>query len=199
LGPIGVVIVEKIAAASGAVTKPIGTIVNAWAEVQAGKIKAVGEVEIQAVKSRAIERLLYEQVSDQKNLESIYGKTYRLLESDPEVNPETIQLMDNDWVRFHSDRARLVSDDQMQFLWAKIFAEVGFAKTMPEFRTITSYDQPRITGSTRPCSNASPRRASGKSSRDGSYQYWYDLAGGRKYWRMDNDLAKSVVINRARA
>jgi hypothetical protein len=123
LGPIGVASIEKVSAGIGAVTKPIGAIANAWADIQAGKIKAVGEIEIQTAQRRAIERLLGETMSHQNNLESIYGKTYALLENDPDVTPELIGQIQDDWVSFHSARARLVSDQEMQQVWARIFAE----------------------------------------------------------------------------
>jgi hypothetical protein len=123
LGPVGVALIEKLSAAIGMAYKPIGTIMDAWSEVQAGKIKAVGEIEIQAAQRRAFERLLCETMTEQKHLESIYGKTYALLENDPDVDAETIGQMDNDWIVFHSIRARRVSDEDMQSVWAKIFAE----------------------------------------------------------------------------
>ena len=123
LGPIAVAFIEKLSAGIAAVTKPIGTIANAWADVQAGKIKAVGEIEIEAAQRRAIERHLGETMSHQNNLGSIYGKTYALLENDPDVTPESIRQIEDDWVSFHSARARWVSDQEMQQVWARIFAE----------------------------------------------------------------------------
>jgi hypothetical protein len=62
-------------------------------------------------------------MSHQNNLESIYGKTYALLENDPDVTPESIGQIEDDWVSFHSARARWVSDQEMQRVWARIFAE----------------------------------------------------------------------------
>src|SRR5271165_4370287 len=87
LGPIAVAFIEKLSAGIAAVTKPIGTIANAWADVQAGKIKAVGEIEIEAAQRRAIERHLGETMSHQNNLGSIYGKTTALLKNAPIVLP----------------------------------------------------------------------------------------------------------------
>jgi hypothetical protein len=74
-----------------------------------------------------------------------------------------------------------------------------FAKTMPE---IPHYYVVRLAEN-----NQEYEALFDRIAREGvweefkkrSYQYWYDPAGGWKYWRMDNDLAKSVVINRSRA
>jgi hypothetical protein len=123
LGPVGVALIEKISAAGGALTKPLRTIADAWAEVEANKIKTVGEIRIQAAEQRAIERLLCETIKEHKNLGSIYGKLYALVENDPEIKPETIREIDDDWITFYSARARRVSDEDMQHVWARIFKE----------------------------------------------------------------------------
>jgi hypothetical protein len=75
LAPIGVALVEKICVAIGAISKPHRTIRDAEAELEAEKIKAVGQIEIQAARRRAVERLLSETMTEQEYLESIYGKT----------------------------------------------------------------------------------------------------------------------------
>jgi Protein of unknown function (DUF2806) len=72
------------------------------------------------VRRRAVERLLAEETRKQRNLEAIYGKTILLLE--PSTDPETINQIDEDWIFFHSEKARLVSDQEMQSLWARILA-----------------------------------------------------------------------------
>jgi hypothetical protein len=60
-------LIEKVSAGIAALTKPIGTIANAFADVQAGKIKAVGEIQIKAKRLR-----LY---ADEKELlDSIYAR-----------------------------------------------------------------------------------------------------------------------------
>jgi hypothetical protein len=70
LGPVGAALIEKISAGAAEFTKPARTIVNAWADVKAGEIKAVGEIKLQAAQRRAIERELGEAMAHQKNLES---------------------------------------------------------------------------------------------------------------------------------
>jgi hypothetical protein len=152
LSPVGVALVNKVSAAIGTLYKPFGAIADAWSEVQAGKLKAVGEIEIQASQRRAVERLLCETMMEQKHLESIFGKTCALLESDPDADAETIGQMDNDRVVFHSVRARRVSDDDMQSVWAKIFAEEAkkpgsFSKrTMAFIETLETWIENLATG-----------------------------------------------------
>lgn len=120
LGPAAKTLVEKISDAVGAGWQPLGRIWNAWADVKVDEIKAEGEVKVDATRRRAIERVIAEETRKQENLEAMYGKTFAFLEAS--TDPETIRSLDNDWLVYHSEKARLVSDDEMQFLWAKILA-----------------------------------------------------------------------------
>jgi hypothetical protein len=133
-GPAVHALIEKIAGGASKFYAPIDTIFHAWAGVQADKIKAVGEIETESVRRRAIERLLAEEARKQRNLEAIYGKTFSLL--DPSTEPETI--LDEDWIFLHSENARLISDQDMQSLWARILAREAekpgsFSKRTLEF------------------------------------------------------------------
>jgi hypothetical protein len=129
LGPVAKALVEKIASGTGRLYAPLEAIIQAYAEVQIKKIEARGQVEIEGVRKRAIERLAAEETKKQQNLEAIYGKTFELLE--PGIEPETISRMDEDWIVFHSEKARLVSDEEMQTLWARVMA--GEAKAPGSF------------------------------------------------------------------
>jgi Protein of unknown function (DUF2806) len=120
LGPAAQALVEKIAAGIGRLYEPLGAIIQAHADVHIAKTKVKGEVEVEGVRRRAFERLAAEETKKQQNLEAIYGKTFQLLE--PGLNPATIERMDDDWIVFHSEKARLVSDDEMQTLWARVMA-----------------------------------------------------------------------------
>lgn len=123
LGPVGVALIEKLAAAVGVFGKPLGTVLQAHADAEAARIQAVGQVtaEAAALQRRAAERLTFEAIRNQHNLESIYGKTVAMLE--PGIDPENVERLDDDWLSFHSERARLFSDDDMQTLFAKTLAE----------------------------------------------------------------------------
>jgi hypothetical protein len=121
LGPAAKALVEKIACATGTLYAPLGTFLEAAADVSAAKIKAEGETEIELVRRRGLQRLAAEETRKQINLEAIYGKTFQIcLESG--VGSATIEQMDDDWIVSHSEKARLVSDTYMQTLWARILA-----------------------------------------------------------------------------
>jgi hypothetical protein len=119
-GPAAQALIDKIAGGASRFYAPFDTIIQAWAGVQADKIKTAGEIETESVRRRAVERLLAEETRKQRNLEAIYRKTFLLLE--PSTDPETINQIDEDWIFFHSEKARLVSDQEMQSLWARILA-----------------------------------------------------------------------------
>jgi hypothetical protein len=120
LGPAANTLVEKIASATGTLYAPLRTIIQALADVTADKIRAKGEIEVELVRRRALERLAAEETKKQSNLEAIYGQTFQLLDS--ETDSANIEQMDDDWIVFHSEKARLVSDKEMQTLWARVMA-----------------------------------------------------------------------------
>jgi hypothetical protein len=121
LGPAGKALVEKIASATGTLYAPLGTILQAAADVSADKIKAEGETELELVRSRGLQRLAAEETKKQINLEAIYGKTFQICFASG-VDSATIAQMDDDWIVSHSEKARLVSDPEMQTLWARVMA-----------------------------------------------------------------------------
>jgi hypothetical protein len=134
LGPAAKALVEKIASATGTLYAPLETIFQALADMTANKIKTKGEIEIAEVRRRALERLVAEEIRKQNNLESIYGQTYQLL--DPEVSGTTIERMDEDWIVYHSEKARLVSGKEMQTLWARVMANEAEAPGSYSKRTL---------------------------------------------------------------
>jgi hypothetical protein len=121
LGPAAKALVEKIASATGTLYAPLGTILQAAADVSADKIKAEGETEVELVRRRGLERLAAEETKKQNNLEAIHGKTFQIC-LELGVGSATIEQMDEDWIVFHSEKARLVSDKEMQTLWARVMA-----------------------------------------------------------------------------
>jgi Protein of unknown function (DUF2806) len=121
LGPAAKALVEKIASATGTLYAPLGTVFQALADVTADKIRTEGEIEVERVRRRALERLAAEETRKQNNLEAIYGQTCQLLGS--QVSGATIEQMDEDWIVYHSEKARLVSDKEMQTLWARVMAD----------------------------------------------------------------------------
>ena len=66
---------------------------------------------------RAEQRRIEEEAKHQKNMEDITAKAAPHLDED--ANPDA---MDDDWVANLFDKCRIVSDDEMQGLWARVLA-----------------------------------------------------------------------------
>ena len=109
--------IEKISDAVGGIAKPYQIIRVAKAEVEAAKIKALGDIKIQELQERALIRFAVEETNKQANMESIAYKALKGLTEDAQPDQ-----MDNDWITDFFDKSRLISDEQMQELWAKILA-----------------------------------------------------------------------------
>lgn len=89
----------------------------AQAEADAAKIREESALEIRAMRERADRRADEENLRHQQNMETIAGKATDHLNDD--ANPEAV---DEDWFASFFDKARLVSDDQIQDVWARILA-----------------------------------------------------------------------------
>lgn len=110
-------LVEKISDAIGGIARPWQIVRVAEAEAKAEKIQAVTQVEITKLQRRAMVRFLAEEAKRQNNIESITAKA--LPEVSPEAKPET---MEDDWIANFFDRCRLISDEEMQSLWARVLS-----------------------------------------------------------------------------
>ena len=104
----------------------------AEAEAKANRIRAISEaeteIEVAGLRHRAAERFIYEEMKMQSNMEDITQKAIPRLTDNAE--PEKIE---DDWITNFYDKNRIVSDDQMQDLWAKILA--GEANNPGSFST----------------------------------------------------------------
>ncbi len=114
----GIKIIEKISDAIGGFFRPHQMKRVAHAESEIALQKAEIEIQIEDLKRRTIDRRLAEDMKQQQNIEGIIRKSLPHVksESDP-------QKMDDDWIAHFFDKSRLVSDEEMQLLWAKILAE----------------------------------------------------------------------------
>jgi hypothetical protein len=92
-------------------------IVKAKAEAEADIIKAKGEIEITELYRRTLGRFFEEEVIRQENMEKITMKALPHLED--ESDPSKMQ---DDWVTHFFDKSRIVSDDEMQEVWARVLA-----------------------------------------------------------------------------
>ena len=88
----------------------------ARAEQKVALIKVQTELET-AIKQRALERFILEESKKQENIEEITRKA--IPDLNQSAQPES---MENDWIANFFDKSRLISDDDMQNLWAKVLA-----------------------------------------------------------------------------
>ena len=110
-------LIEKISDAVGGIAKPWQIVRVARAEVKAETIRAKGRIQISEMEERALLRMVREEGKKQENIENITAKAIANLSSD--AKPENIE---NDWISHFFDRCRLISDEEMQSLWANILA-----------------------------------------------------------------------------
>lgn len=117
LSKIGELFIEKISDGIGGFARPWQIKRIAQAEAEAAKIHALAEIERDELKRRALTRFVAEEMNKQSNIESITGKAAGDLPED--ARP---QDMENDWIANFFDRCKLISDAEMQSLWARVLA-----------------------------------------------------------------------------
>lgn len=110
-------LIEKISEGIGGAFKPSQIRRVAIAEADADKIKAVSKIETTELEQRAMQRFMREEAKMQKNMESITIQSLPQLEED--AKPEKIE---EDWMAYFFNKCRLVSDEEMQKIWARILA-----------------------------------------------------------------------------
>ncbi len=112
-----VVLIEKVSDAVGGIYKPYQIKRVAKAENEAAMFRAEAETQITDLQRRAAHRWLREEEIHQKNMEEITAQAIILLKDD--VDPVA---MENDWIANFFAKARIVSDSEIQELWARILA-----------------------------------------------------------------------------
>ena len=114
-------LVTKIANSFGRHFDPSQRVRMAEAEAQADRILRVSaaetDIEVDELRQRAATRFANEEMTKQINMEDIIEKALPGL--DDNANPEA---MENDWIMNFFDKCRMVSDDDMQQIWAGILA-----------------------------------------------------------------------------
>ena len=111
------VLIEKISNAVGTLWEPKQIRRIAQAEADAAMILVKGEIEIDEVRRRAVQRFVEEETRKQLNMESIVNKAIQ----DVDPNAPTGDVED-DWITNFFDKCRSVSDDDMQGLWSRILS-----------------------------------------------------------------------------
>jgi len=127
------VLIEKIAALFGGFFEPYQIKRIAKAEAEAEKIKAVAEIEITDLHRRAIARFIAEEATKQTNIESITALA--LPELNDDARPGDIE---DDWLLNFFDKSKLISDEEMQHLWAKVLAGEANAPGQYSKRTVNA-------------------------------------------------------------
>jgi len=110
-------LIKKVSSAIGGVFEPWQIKRVAKAETEANLIKAKSEIEITDLHRRAMHRFVEEEANRQENMEEITKKSIPHLKQ--ESKPEQ---MEDDWVTNFFDKSRIISDDEMQTLWAQVLA-----------------------------------------------------------------------------
>ncbi len=110
-------LIEKVSDAVGGIAKPWQTERVAKAEAKAEIIKAQTQVEISEIEKRGLQRLAREEGRKQENIESITAQAAQRLS--PDANPDQI---DTDWLTYFFERAKLISDVEMQTFWSNLLA-----------------------------------------------------------------------------
>lgn len=111
------VLIEKISDAVGGYFRPYQVRRMARAEADAEEIHALAELEIGDLQRRALQRFVAEEARKQDNIEAIASQALPGVEED--ARPDDV---DDDWITNFFEKARLISDEEMQQLWAKILA-----------------------------------------------------------------------------
>jgi len=110
-------LIKKVSSAVGGIFEPWQIKRVAKAEAEASLIKANAEIEITDLHRRAMHRFVEEEANRQENMEAITEKAIPKLENSSDPNK-----MENDWVTNFFDKSRIVSDSEMQELWASVLA-----------------------------------------------------------------------------
>ncbi|MBA7591763.1 hypothetical protein ES708_33926 [subsurface metagenome] len=126
-------LINKISDAVGGLYKPYQIRRVAKAEAEAEIIKEQAQIKITNLQRRALARFVSEEAKKQENIESITEKAIPQL--DDSSNP---QNMENDWIANFFDKCRIVSDEEMQVLWAKVLASEANSPGTYSKRTVNS-------------------------------------------------------------
>ena len=112
-------LVDKISNACGIFYEPIRKVRQAKAKVEVKKIQALGDIELSEIQQRAMNRIIHEETIKQENIENITRLALPHVEDS--ASPDEV---DNDWLHNFFEKSKLISDEEMQILWAKVLASV---------------------------------------------------------------------------
>ena len=110
-------LIEKISDAVGGIFKPYQIVRVANAEAEASRVQAESQIQVTDLHRRAMQRFLEEEAKKQSNIEAITQNALPLLE-----DKSAPQNVADDWITNFFDKSRIVSDGDMQTLWARVLA-----------------------------------------------------------------------------
>lgn len=110
-------LIKKVSKAVGGIFEPYQIKRIAKAEAEVAVIKAQTEIQITELHRRAMHRFIEEEAQKQKNIEDITNQAIPLLSEKSDA-----EKMNDDWVTNFFDKSRIVSDKEMQGLWARVLA-----------------------------------------------------------------------------
>jgi len=110
-------LIKKVSEAVGGVFAPYQIKRVAKAEAEVAILKAQTELEITDLHRRAMHRFMGEEAQRQQNIEEITNKAIPQLKDESDAG-----AMEDDWITNFFDKSRIVSDKQMQDLWASVLA-----------------------------------------------------------------------------
>jgi len=124
-------LIKKVSKAVGGIFAPYQLKRMAKAEAEVAILKAETDNHIKEIHRRAMHRFIDEEAKRQENIESITGKTLPLLNEN--AKPDEVE---DDWITNFFDKARIVSDSQMQQLWSRVLAGEANAPGTYSKRTV---------------------------------------------------------------
>jgi len=127
------VLVQRISDAIEGYYRPYQIKRIAEAEAEADRIRTISQIEITEIQRRAVLRFVAEESKKQANMESVTTKALPELEDNS--RPQDVE---EDWLVHFFDKCRLVSDDEMQQLWARVLAGEANSPGHYSLRTITA-------------------------------------------------------------
>ena len=110
-------LIEKVSGAVGCLFEPTHKRRIAKANADVALIEAQSEIQITDLHRRAAQRWLNEEAQRQKNIEDITKQAIPHLAENTDASK-----VDNDWITNFFDKARIISDAEMQELWARVLA-----------------------------------------------------------------------------
>jgi hypothetical protein len=112
-----IVLIEKISDAVGGIFRPYQMLRVAKAEAAVEELRVESAIHITDLHRRAMRRFLEEEAKKQANIEEITATALPLLSENS--RPRDVN---DDWITNFFDKSRIVSDSDMQELWARILA-----------------------------------------------------------------------------